>query len=174
MEKKNAKISLYEISSEVKALHELLVMDDGELTEEIEKLSEEIFSQLSTKVDSIVYVVNSLEDEIEAADKAIKRFQTFKSARKNAIERIKNFCETSMENMEQKKITGEFTSISVSKPRQVVDVHDVDSLPIGYFETEIKPKKKEIGQALKDGEKVDGARLVEGKKSVRLSIKSVK
>lgn len=62
-------------------------------------------------------------------------------------------------------------TISITKPRESVEVIDADALPQGFFSTIRQPDKKAIGEALKAGEAVPGAALTFGEAGVTVRTK---
>lgn len=57
------------------------------------------------------------------------------------------------------KLTLPEATVSVLKPRTVVEITDENALPQGFVEIRRVPKKAEIKKALEDGEPVPGAAL---------------
>jgi hypothetical protein len=57
------------------------------------------------------------------------------------------------------KLTLADATVSVTKPRIVVEITDEDSLPQGFVEIKRVPKKTEIKKALEAGEEIPGAAL---------------
>lgn len=62
-------------------------------------------------------------------------------------------------------------TVSVTPGRNSVEVTDADELPQGYFALVRQPDKAAIKAALESGERIPGARLVEGEPSVTIRIK---
>lgn len=62
-------------------------------------------------------------------------------------------------------------TITVTQGRNSVDVTDADELPQGYFALVRQPDKTAIKASLESGERIPGARLVEGAPGVTIRIK---
>lgn len=62
-------------------------------------------------------------------------------------------------------------TVSVTKPRESVNVTDPNELPQGFFALIRQPDKKSIGEALKKGEEVPGAALDTGEPSLTIRTK---
>lgn len=171
------KLSLYGITDEMKTLDELIAMEGGEITPEIEALEKEVLDLLTMKTDNFVGYINHLNDEIEAGKKRIAEFQTFVKYRENAVKYLKNYVVQNMEKLDTKKIAGDFSSISYVKPRQNLEVFDIDKIPAEYLtrKVEMVVDKKELLSDLKNNN-IDckGARIIHGAPSVRFNMKSAK
>lgn len=162
------KISLYEITQEFDALDELLALEEGEYTNEIESLESQIGSLLSSKTDACVEYRQSRKDLVELAKNRKKQLDEFIKIETSKIERFENNIMFCMEKMDVKKIEGQLHKITIRKPSKKVIITDEDKIPSEYVDVEVvrKIKKTEISKALKADEKIEGAELVEGKKSL--------
>lgn len=69
------------------------------------------------------------------------------------------------------KLTLPEATVSITKPRESVDVQDVGALPQGYFNTIRQADKKAIGDALKAGEAIPGAALTVGEAGLTIRSK---
>lgn len=167
-------MNLYEISEEFNRLNELIAENYGEISEEIEDLEVYIKDLLTTKTDGMVHFVNRLEDECDVADKHIERLQAYKKVRKNAIANLKNYTADCMTKLGTKKIKGEISEISLSKPRKLVSITDANKIPLHLLKTTVEPDKTEIKKVLDMNVEVDGARLIDSKPSVKYRLKTLK
>ena len=70
------------------------------------------------------------------------------------------------------KITGDFGSISIRKPSQVLLIENESRIPEEFCHYEKKINNAAVKEALKEGQ-VEGARLVDGKRSVMIKLKGV-
>lgn len=167
-------MNLYDISHEFTALEELLYMDGGEVSDELAELEEMVSSLLVTKADNMVSFIQKLEDECDLADAHIKRIQTYKKAREGAIERLKTYTKRCMEKIGKEKVDGVMGSIVLPKARKVVDITDQNSVPPEFTKVSVTLDKVAIGKALKDGQEIEGARLIDGARNVQFKMKAVK
>jgi len=62
-------------------------------------------------------------------------------------------------------------TITLNAAKKRVEIEDIDSLGQGFYTTEKVAKKKEIGDALKAGADVPGAKLVDGVESLTVRTK---
>lgn len=97
------------------------------------------------------------------------------SERKKRWERRKEFCralaQRVLEASGRPRIELPEATISKSVGKESVEITNVDELPQGTYSIERKPDKKAIGEQLKDGADVPGARLVMGADGVRINTK---
>jgi hypothetical protein len=169
-----SKLSLYDLSNEFKALEEILIMDGGEITEISEELEKTLFEMIEKKTDAYIQFNQKLDDEMELAAKHIKRLQEFKKVRENAQERLKQYAIMCLERMGQQKISGDFGTISLRKPSQVLNILDEQKIPDEFASYVRIVDKTKVKDAIKKGQEVEGASLSDGKKSVMFKTKGMK
>lgn len=66
------------------------------------------------------------------------------------------------------KITLPEATVSITKPRETVEITDLEALPQGYFKTIRQADKTAIGEALKAGETIPGAAMTLGEAGVTI------
>ena len=119
-------------------------------------------------------VMSHLFEAEEMLDGMKPRFEDL-SERKKRWERRKEFCralaQRVLEASGRPRIELPEVTISKSAGKESVEITNVDELPQGTFVTERKPDKKAIGEQLKAGADVPGARLVMGADGVRINTK---
>lgn len=165
---------LYEIGTEMQALYNLIEMDAGEVTEEHEELISQVNEIIEKKTDSIGEVFHKLNDEIELADKHIKRLQEYKKARKNNVERLKTLIGDYLNQVGEKKIQGQLFEATKRKPTPRAEIEDENKIPRELTQIKVEVKKGEVLKKLKAGEDIPGAKLVEGKEAILIKNKSLK
>lgn len=119
-------------------------------------------------------VMSHLFEAEEMLDGMKTRFDDL-SERKKRWERRKEFCralaQRVLEASGRPRIELPEATISKSVGKESVEITNVDELPQGTFVTERKPDKKAIGEQLKAGADIPGARLVMGADGVRINTK---
>lgn len=119
-------------------------------------------------------VMSHLFEAEEMLDGMKPRFEDL-SERKKRWERRKEFCralaQRVLEASGRLRIEIPEATISKSAGKESVEITNVDELPQGTYSTERKPDKKAIGEQLKAGADVPGARLVMGSDGVRINTK---
>jgi len=156
-------MKLYELSESIRG-----VLADAEETGELDyERMVELENSFSDKIQSCAFVMREMEAEKEAFDLLIKELSAKKSAISNKAEGLKDYMRYQMESVGQTKVKGSIYTISLGKPSQSVMITgEVDS---DYQVVRVSEDKTAISKALKAGEAVNGAELVDGK--ARLTIK---
>jgi hypothetical protein len=133
-----------------------------------------ISDELAVKAQGIEFVARSAEQHHVVIDAEIARLQALKTQRTKVADGLRAYLLDNMQRTGIEKIDCPLFSINIRKNPPAVEIIDQLSLPAKFMVTPepvppvAKPDKKAIGEALKSGEEVTGARLVQG---VRLNIK---
>jgi hypothetical protein len=162
--------SLFDISKEIyNFLNEL---DEG--AEDKSVIVEKLSMALMSKTDQVANYRASLVGYVDILESRINEIEDRKSEIERKIERFDDYVMTCMSVAQTDFFEGEYAKIKKRKPSQAVDIFDEKLIPIEYIKIpEIKPviMKAEISKALKQGEVVEGARLMDGKVSLAYTIK---
>lgn len=166
--------ALYAITNEYLALAEKLADGDFDaqtIADTIEASG--ITDELAVKAQGIEHVARGAEAHNLAIDAEIARLQALKAHRVKVAAGLRVYLLDNMQRAGIEKIECPLFSISIRKNPPSVEILDQLSLPEKYMVTPepkppvAAPDKKAIAAALKAGEEVTGARLVQG---VRLNI----
>lgn len=162
--------NLYEISQRLRNIYEEL--EDGigfdEETGEIDKeiLNSLIISkgELETKAIDYAYVIKMFDDNIMVYDKEIKRLTERKNQFQKIQNKLKGLVQNAMLDFGIEEIKGKTLKLSFRKS-EVVEVENLGELEERFKRTKIiiEPDKAEIKNAIKNGENVKGAILVQKK-----------
>ena len=160
-------MTLYEIDKNIKEVIEqgFTVDEDGVVVFEQEDL-DSLQAQLEDKLENIaLYIKNTL-----AEVNAIKAEETIlaerRKAKENKAERLKEYMQSYLEQQGRKKFETTKVVASIRESEAVEVAEDaVEKLPLGYVtvKTEMKPDKKALKKALKDGVEIAGVKLVKNK-----------
>lgn len=165
--------SIYNITTELKQIYDKLEcgegidLETGEIKPEIANELALTQQNLQTKALDYGYVIKSFDDEIDIYDREIKRLQERKEYLKNTQSRLKQTLSNAMQDFGIVEIKGETLRLSF-RESESVEVIDEDLLTIKFKQLKFVPDKIAIKKALKNGEDVQGARLV---KNQNLQIK---
>ena len=162
-------MKLYEITSDMVALHELA--NDPDIPEQaITDTLSGLEGEFKQKAIDLVHVVLNGSADIEAIDAEIKRLSDRKKHILNVHESLKSYLRQNMEATGTTKITSPLFTITLAKGRDVVVVDDESALPDEYVrvKTTISPEKAAILSALKEGVDVPGAHIEKSKSSIRI------
>jgi hypothetical protein len=176
--------SMYHIRAEHLGLLKEIEEAEGELTPEMEMalaLTEEEFED---KAISYGFVVKSFEDVEEVLDKEIKRLQELKKKAGKRAEKFKDTLNKAMKEFGFEKIQTETLTLSYRKSKPVelaegfedsflenvsIEIKPKDGAPAGieklieYFDVKASASKTRIGDALKAGATIEGAKVAEKK-----------
>jgi hypothetical protein len=176
--------SMYNIRAEHLGLLKLIEEAEGELTPEIEQALALTEEEFEAKAVSYGFVVKSFEDVEEVLDKEIKRLQELKKKATKRAEKFKDTLDKAMSEFGIEKIKTETLTLSyrASKPVELAEDFEDNFLkhvnivaqvkegaPTGlgllveYFDIKVTASKTRIGDALKEGTMINGAKIVEKK-----------
>ena len=141
--------------------------ETGEMTDNTNQLvtwNEELTKDLKEKSSNVIAVVRNQELTIEAIDNEIKRLKAMKDGIENRLDKFKTYIKNAMLTNGIEKIDTNLGSIKFTKSTST-EIYDESLIDKKFIETVITEKisKEKIKKALKAGEEVQGARLVENK-----------
>ena len=139
-------------------------LSEGEVTPELEQELIINQEQLQEKAVNYGYVIKQLGHEVNAVNEEIKRLQDIKKRNEKAIERMETAISNAMQLYGIEKVDSSFLKLSFRKSESVEIVNEAQLLPeFTTTKTTVTPNKVAIKDALKRGEVVEGAVLVENK-----------
>lgn len=141
--------------------------ETGEMTDNENQLAiwtEELTQDLKDKSANVIAVVRNQELTIEALDNEIERLKAMKDSLKKKLDKFKTYIKSSMlvNNIEKIETTIGTIKFTKSTTTEIYDESLIDDRFREIVTTE-KISKEKIKAALKAGEEVQGARLVENK-----------
>ena len=153
-------MNLYEITQEAQYLAVLL--ETEELTAELEKALIINQDQLQAKAVNYAKVIANYQAESDAIDQEIKRLKAMKESRDKKVEWLKESVKKAMLVSGIEKVESPLFKLSVRRS-EAVEVDVVEALPTAFQNVKnvVTADKVAIKEAIKRGEFVMGARLVE-------------
>lgn len=153
-------MNLYEITREAMELASLL--ETEELTPELEQALVINQDQLQAKANNYAKVIVNIQSDADAIDAEIKRLKAMKESKERAITRLKEAVKNAMLVSNIEKIESPLFKLSIRKS-EAVEVDMLEGLPSEFVNIKnvITPDKLAIKEAIKRGEFVLGARLVD-------------
>jgi hypothetical protein len=150
--------------------HELLA-NEGELTKEIETRLNNLVLNISTKVDSIAYVLERLDREAEALKARAKMFQSAAKRIQSAQDWLKQYTKVSMQAMSVNELQGQSYRFLLSNSKPKLVVSDEQSIPPEFWtETVTRSLDRDlIEMAIANGIDVPGVHYEEVK-ALRVSV----
>jgi hypothetical protein len=156
--------SLKELVKRSNELEELLYESGGEITEAIEAQLAEMQEKLPTKIDNYAVVIERAEMQVEFLKSKIEALNSIRKGLESLSDRLKENLKDAAKQMNVPYLEGQEYKITVARSKPKVDVTDMSLLTDEYLEKVVtyKVNKEKISEALKNGEQVHGARLIEG------------
>ena len=153
-------MNLYEITQE--ALYLSTLLETEELTAELEEALIINQDQLQAKAVNYAKVIANYQAESDAIDQEIKRLKAMKDSREKKIEWLKESVKKAMLVSGIEKVESPLFKLAVRRS-EAVEVDLVEALPNAYQNVKnvVTADKVAIKEAIKRGENVTGARLVE-------------
>lgn len=143
------------------------LVEDGELALDMFEGETDLFKVIGR-------AVKARAEKLAMAD-GVKTYMGELSERKARMERgadgLKALVQSLMDAAGQDKITLPEATIFVTKPRESVNVTDVDALPQGYFKLTRTADKTALKDALMNGESIPGAELQIGLAGLTIRVK---
>jgi hypothetical protein len=150
--------SIYQLTTE--ALEIASLLEENELTPEIEQVLVINQDELKEKALNYAYVIRTFEDDVTSIDNEIKRLRSLKEAKTNSIERLKESISTAMNIYGIEKVESPLLKLSFRKS-EAVEITNEEVLPLSFKTEKVTytPNKTKIKEAIKNGETVFGAIL---------------
>jgi len=166
--------ALYKLTNSYLALAEKLSdgdFDAATIADTIEASG--ITDEIAEKAQGLEYVARGAEAHNLAIDAEIARLQALKQHRMKVAAGLRGYLLDNMQRMQIERIDCPMFSISIRKNPPAVEIFDQLSLPAQFMVVPepkppvAAPDKKAIAAAIKAGQDVPGAKLVQG---VRLNV----
>jgi hypothetical protein len=150
--------SIYQLTTE--ALEIASLLEENELTPEIEQALVINQDELKEKSLNYAYVIRTFEDDVTTIENEIKRLRALKEAKTNSIERLKESISTAMNIYGIEKVESPLLKLSFRKSESV-EITNEEVLPMSFKTEKVTytPNKTKIKEAIKNGETVFGAIL---------------
>lgn len=169
------KKTLFELTAEMAALEDELILNGGELTEELALTLPQTSEALVAKVDNIGMLIRKFESSVDAIDTEIKRLQALKKSFNNSAENLKGYILYSMDRNKFDRLEGETTRVmkrrsertitddeAILAPYQFAIEQFRESLPNYITLPDFKVNKSVIKDMIKkQGIEIPGAHLEE-------------
>jgi hypothetical protein len=159
-------LKLYEIAAEIK-----FFLETEEWTEEIENAISELTASLEAKAEGIAIFSDKLQGFVDYCKKEETRIATHRKIAEARIKNVKSYLKRAMEAAGRDEILIGSHLVKIKKNPPKVSVEDEDTIPARYFTVipkQYRLNKTALAAALKEGEEVKGAKLVQ---DTRIDIK---
>ncbi|MCO4330301.1 siphovirus Gp157 family protein [Staphylococcus hyicus] len=150
--------NLFKLSTSYQQVLDLI--EQGMNPDDLKDTLDSIEVELNVKVDNTIGLKRSVDADVDAIDKEIKRLQGLKQQKQNHSERLKNYLQDMLDIQGLQKFR---TSTNyIYKRKNAPSVHITDEKLIGndyWVSREPKLNKKQIRDDIKAGITVEGAEL---------------
>ena len=153
-------MKLYELPESLATLESLVeeeAIDENGLRIAIDLLGE----QVEQKMDGIVRLVRNWEAEADAIDGEVWRLQGRSTALRNQSKRLREYAVNCLKAANRFKVTLPIATAYIGKSESVEITAPAEALPARYVKVVIEPDKAAIKRALRGGEVIEGAALVQ-------------
>jgi len=148
--------SLYQLNNAYAQLQQMI--EDGQ--EGLEDTLDSITDAVEEKLEAYAMVIKNIESDVEGIKSEEKRLAERRKIMENGVVRMKQAIAETLQNSGQDKVKTEKFTFSWRKSSKV-EVSNIDSLPQQYVKVERTISRSELAKALKAGEQIEGAQLVE-------------
>ncbi|MGU8470247.1 siphovirus Gp157 family protein [Clostridium perfringens] len=160
-------MKLYELTQNYRNLESLLDNlgeQEGLTVEMIHGALGQVEDDINTKIENTCKVIKEIEADSIGIDEEIKRLSALKKQKENTAKKLKEYVEFEMNGIGLTKVEGKLFKISFRKSK-VVKVIDETKIPKEFIKIKTTEtiSKTNLGKALKNGEIIEGAELVENK-----------
>jgi hypothetical protein len=153
-------MNLYEITREAIELASLL--ETEELTPELEKSLIINQDQLQSKAVNYAKVIANIQSDSDAIDQEIKRLKAIKESKDRAVTRLREAVKEAMLVSGIEKIESPLFKLSIRRS-EAIEIDVIDALPSEFVNIKnvVSADKIAIKEAIKRGEYITGARIIE-------------
>lgn len=156
-------LTLYELTDNYQQLLELADETDPQAFEDtLEALQDEI----NHKAENVAKVIRTYEAEVKALDEEKKRLEDRITARKNKMDRLKNYLIENLQKAGKRNVKGKTFTIYLQE-RESVNILNKSAIPEQCFVMKPSLSKTAVKEAIENGQKVAGAEIVK-KTSVQI------
>ena len=160
-------MKLYELTQNYRNLESLLDNlgeQEGLTVEMIHGALGQVEDDINAKIENTCKVIKEIEADSIGIDEEIKRLSALKKQKENTVKKLKEYVEFEMNGIGLTKVEGKLFKISFRKSK-VVKVLDETKIPKEFIKIKTTEtiSKTDLGKALKNGEIIEGAELVENK-----------
>ncbi|WP_415337576.1 siphovirus Gp157 family protein [Clostridium perfringens] len=160
-------MKLYELTQNYRNLESLLDNlgeQEGLTVEMIHGALGQVEDDINIKIENTCKVIKEIEADSIGIDEEIKRLSALKKQKENTVKKLKAYVEFEMNGIGLTKVEGKLFKISFRKSK-VVKVIDETKIPKEFIKIKTTEtiSKTDLGKALKNGEIIEGAELVENK-----------
>lgn len=149
--------TLYELTNQYKVLQQFIEDNDAE---GFELALSQIEGEVAEKLESYAMVIKNIQSDIDGLKAENERLSARKKAMETNLDKIKKAMSEALLTVEGNRLKTDKFTFSFRKSTKV-EVSDIDSIPMQYVKVERTISRSALAKALKAGEHIEGAKLVE-------------
>lgn len=166
-------MKLYELEMKYREALDKLPVDaeTGEILDEQAMTAlETVQGDLKDKLCSVAAYSKELVAEADAIKAAYASMQAREKALRNRADWLKHYARETMIRAGLQKAESPFCRVSIGKPLQKVEIYDINLVSVQFLKPQApKADLVKLKEALKAGERVMGARLIDGEPVLRIA-----
>lgn len=151
-------MKLYELTEAYRNIENLLSDEEAD-TEALEKALSQVEDSIENKAENIAKLVRNIDGDIKALKDEEKRLAGRRKALENKQRDIKKYLELQLKTLEIDKVKTKLFTIYIQNNAPSVKITDEEAIPEDFYKYSKSIVKKDILEALKDGEEVPGAEI---------------
>lgn len=155
-------LKLYELSQNYQNLQDLIENEDVP-AEMLKESLDAVGDEIEQKAEGIAQIINVITGYIDMIKKEKARLDKTQKTYENKVKYLKQYLQSAMQQTGKTKFKTNLFSFGIQKNPASVNITDVYAVPTQFREVqEPKLNKKAILEALKNGEEIAGAEIVQG------------
>lgn len=159
-------MKLYEITEQFKQLEKMEDLDEETILDTLESIEGEFLA----KGQNVAAYFQNLDADARELKEAESRIAARRKSIENKSNSLKEYLLRNMKALDITKIECPEFSITLKKPSEVCEILDLEKVPKAFKKevTTTSADKNAIKKAIKAGETVEGARIIDGKQSLTI------
>lgn len=155
---------LYELAEMYKNIWDLVEDDEIDL-ETLETALSQVEDNLETKAENMAKLIKGIDGDINTLKEEENRLAKKRRALENKQKNIKEYLEMQLKVMEIDKVKTPLFTVALQKNPPSVNIIDEDLIPEQFKKTVTTTSvvKKDLLDALKNGEVIEGAEIKQGR-----------
>lgn len=153
---------LYELTEMYKNIWDLVEDDEVDL-DTLETALGQIEDNIEIKAESLAKLIKGIDGDIDTLKAEEKRLADKRRVLENKQKNIKGYLENQLRVMEIDKIKTPLFTVSLQKNPPSVEILDEDKIPEQFKKVTYTVVKKDILEALKNGQVIEGAEIKQTK-----------
>ena len=153
---------LYELTEMYKNIWDLVEDDEVDL-DTLETALSQVEDNLEVKAESMAKIIKGIDGDIDTLKSEEKRLAEKRRVLENKKNNIKAYLENQLRVMEIDKIKTPLFTVSLQKNPPSVEIVNEDLIPEQFKKVTYTVAKKDILEALKNGQVIEGAEIKQTK-----------